>query len=217
MGRYEPGRKRPLTEKERQEVCAGAVLTQNAAWKNAEKALENLRREKALDFGSLAVLPQARLESLVRPSGYFVQKAKKLKAFALHVLGNHRSLSSWFLGPLESLRRELLDLYGVGPETADSILLYAAEKPVFVVDAYTVRIGKRMGLFRTGDYHKAQDYFMSRLARSAKLYQEFHALLVALAKNFCTKQNPLCSHCPVLEDCAYGQKSGKQQVIRESR
>lgn len=208
-GRYEPGRKKPLSEREKQEVCLGAVLTQNAAWKNAEKALENLRREKALDFKSLAALPQARLQSLVRPSGYFVQKAKKLKSFALHVLENRRNLSSWFLGPLEGLRRELLDLYGVGPETADSILLYAAERPVFVVDAYTVRIGKRIGLFQTEDYHRVQDYFMERLPRSAKLYQEFHALLVALAKSFCTKRDPLCFHCPVLEECAYGRRRMK--------
>ncbi|MFA6003968.1 MAG: endonuclease III domain-containing protein, partial [Elusimicrobiota bacterium] len=108
----------------------------------------------------------------------------------------------WLAGDLAARRQELLGIFGIGPETADSILLYAGDRPAFVIDAYTLRIGKRLGWFRHSDYHRAQTYLTARLPHDHKLYNEFHALLVALAKAHC-RVKPVCAGCPLAEDCRY--------------
>ena len=201
---YRPGRKDALTARERTEVCVGAILTQNTSWANVERALNALHREGLWDLRGLLSLPERRLQSLVRPSGYFRQKAKKLKAFAREA-SRRGGLDVWLAGPARDLRGELLAVWGVGPETADSILLYAAGRPVFVVDAYTLRIGRRLGWFGSPDYSGAQRFFKDNLPVSTSTYKEFHALLVALAKFHC-RSAPLCRGCPLLEVCPHGRK-----------
>ena len=193
-----------LTERERAEVCLGAILTQSTSWGNVEIALQHLHQAGIWDLAAVAAVPRGRLEALVRSSGYFRQKSRKLRLFAGHWLGLRVSLRSWLSGPLETLRCELLGLWGIGPETADSILLYAGGRAVFVVDAYTRRIGQRLGWFDSSAYQAVQSYFIERLPKSPRLYAEFHALLVALAKSHCLK-NPRCAGCPLLGICRYGR------------
>lgn len=187
----------------------GAILTQNTAWANVEKAIANLRQANALSLKTVVHLSLPRLAQLVRPSGYFRQKAKRLKALArtLHTDQDFfRQLSGQSKAELIPLRARLLEVHGVGPETADSILLYAGRYPIFVVDAYTRRIGQRMGLFKTNAYRAVQAYFSQVLPPKTSMYNEFHALLVMLAKHFCTSHDPFCETCPVRADCAYGRK-----------
>ncbi len=200
---YLPGR-RELSARQREEVCVGAILTQNTNWGNVESALVRLNEARALGLKELRALPLRRLESLIRTSGYFRQKAKKLKLFARHALGRG-SLKEWLSGDLRERREELLGLWGVGPETADSVLLYAGERPVFVVDAYTLRIGGRLGWFGQTDYDRAQRFLQGGLPRSVPLYNEFHALLVAHAKRHC-RTTPVCAGCPVRRLCRHGSK-----------
>ncbi len=180
------------------EMMVGAILTQNTAWSNVEKAIALLKKSRALSVRSIARLPRRRLERLIRSSGYFRQKAGRLQGFARALIREPLLFKS---------RERLLAQNGIGPETADSILLYAAQRPVFVVDAYTRRIGQRIGLFKTDDYHAVQNYFAQALPRRTALYNEFHALLVMLAKHFCTKQRPHCAACPVRTDCSHGRRT----------
>lgn len=201
--RYRPGFSGRLTQRQRAEVCVGAILTQNTNWGNVEKALIEMHQAGVWELGQIAQTPLPQLQECIRPSGYFRQKARKLKLFARHALSRGR-LSCWLSGPLPELRRELLGLWGVGPETADSILLYAGGRPSFVVDAYTVRIGERLGWYREPPYETAQKYLVDRLLGSPALYAELHALLVALAKKHC-RVAPLCEGCPLLEVCRYGR------------
>lgn len=214
---YRPGREAVLTERERAEICVGAILTQNTNWGNVQRALEGLHGAGVWGLRDILRLSSRRLESLIRPSGYFRQKARKLRVFARHALkpsprsaafaagaSRPRSLGAWLSGALKSLRRELLGLWGVGPETADSILLYAGGRPVFVVDAYTLRIGSRLGWFGKAGYERVQSYLVRRLPTSPKLYAELHALLVALAKGHC-RAKPVCAGCPLLELCRHGR------------
>lgn len=182
----------------RLEIIVGAILTQNTNWRNVEKAIANLKAAGVLDCRRLiAVLPED-LAPLIRPAGYFNVKAKRLKAF-------FRWLESRFGGDLEAagelsaeaLREELLSISGVGPETADSIILYGFEKPVFVVDAYTARIlGRHLLISPPVDYAMIQELFESSLPREAPLYNEYHALLVRLGKEYC-RARPICSGCPL--------------------
>jgi endonuclease-3 related protein len=178
------------------EVCVGAILTQNTAWKNVEKALENLREAGCTDLKALAGTSREMLEGLIRPSGFYRQKAGYLKGLFGFMEG--RSLK-------DVAREELLALKGIGPETADSILLYACGKPRFVVDMYTRRVFSRLGLLKEQDYHRVQAYFESSLPRDVEVYREFHALIVELAKGFC-RAKPACSGCPLGEIC---EESGK--------
>ena len=181
------------------EVILGAILTQNTAWANVERALARLRQRGLLSFRALERLPQRRLALLIRPSGYFNQKAKKIK----HFLRFWRercggSLTRMFRWPTDRLREQLLTVNGIGRETADSILLYAGSHPVFVVDAYTRRILERHQLIRpAASYEEIRNLFESNLPRDAKMYNEYHALLVKVGKNWCKKRNPDCSHCPL--------------------
>ncbi|MBI5241603.1 MAG: hypothetical protein HY926_14110 [Elusimicrobia bacterium] len=202
--RYRPGGCGRLAERQRLEVCLGAILTQNTSWGNVEKALARLHEAGVRDLEGVLAQPARRLQGLIRPSGYFRQKAKKLKAFARHLAGCGGKVGPWLGGDLRQRREELLGLYGVGPETADSILLYAGGRPSFVVDAYTLRIGARLGWFRKASYHQAQSYLTRRLPEDAGLYNEFHALFVEHAKARCRKAAPLCQGCPLREVCRYG-------------
>lgn len=191
----------PRSEEEMLEICVGAILTQNTSWSNVEKALELLRRENLFSLKRLSAVSEAKLAGLVRSSGYFRQKAKKLKIFASEVLG-HGSLESFFGRPTSVVREELLSIWGIGPETADSMLLYAGRHPVFVIDAYTKRIMSRLGVCASDvDYDSLQEIFHKSLAADVVIFNEYHALLVELAKRSCAKSNPSCSTCPLKSSC----------------
>jgi len=185
------------TEPDRFEICIGAILTQNTTWKNVEKSLETLRKNNLIDVNKLANIQEEKLAEFIRSSGYFNQKAKKLKLFAKYIK-NRGGLSLFFNQSITALRAELLEIWGIGPETADSIILYASEKPIFVIDAYTKRIMSRLG--HKGDYNSLQSYFHKSLESDAKLFNEFHALFVELAKRNC-KKVPVCKDCPLNKVC----------------
>jgi endonuclease-3 related protein len=185
------------------EVIVGAILTQNTAWTNVEKAMGNLACAGLLEPERMRRAREERVAELVRPSGYYHLKAKKLKAFVRFLYDHHGGeLSHLFETDVERLREELLAVYGIGPETADSIILYAANRPLFVVDAYTRRIAARLGLARDdASYDELQRLFMGHLPRETPLYNEYHALLVALGKNMCLKTTPRCAACPLRGLC----------------
>jgi len=178
------------------EIIVGAILTQSTAWTNVEKAIANLKAAGKLSPEALRQLPEAELAALIRPSGYYNVKARKLKAFTDWFGEQYGdSLENLFSGDIDNLRRQLLGVYGIGEETADSIILYAGNKPVFVIDAYTRRIISRLGLSpKTDSYAAHQELFMSNLPPDAALFNEYHALLVRLGKDFCRKR-PLCEGC----------------------
>jgi len=181
------------------EVAVGAVLTQNTSWCNVEKAILNLRREKVLSFRALQRLPAERLAGLIRPAGYYNIKAERLvnllDFFGREYGGNLRKAGNTVTA---DLRVKLLSVKGVGPETADSILLYAFDRPVFVVDAYTRRFMLRHGIIKGDeDYADVQKLFMQNLKCDVKLFNEYHALIVRLNKDFCRKNVPLCDNCPL--------------------
>lgn len=182
------------------EIMIGAVLTQNTNWKNVEKAIANLKAAQMLDVRRLYQVPADQLAELIRPAGYFNIKTKRLKNLIAWLWekynGNIQTLKTQ---PTDRLREELLSISGIGPETADSILLYAIEKPVFVVDAYTARILGRHHLIAEGDgYAEIQSLFESALPKEVALYNEYHALLVRCGKEFC-KPKPSCRGCPLEE------------------
>ena len=181
------------------EVIVGAILTQSTAWGNVERAIANLRSARMLTPSAMLRVRPSQLAALVRPSGYFRQKAKKLKAFVRFLqAGYGGSLRRMFLTPTSELREKLLSVHGIGPETADSILLYAGNHPVFVVDAYTHRIFGRHGI--TGgkpDYEKVRAFVETSIPRQPELFNEFHALIVNTGKNWCRKKAPRCEGCPL--------------------
>jgi len=181
------------------EVIVGAILTQNTAWQNVEKAMVNLRRERLLTPQAMERVSTQRLARLVRPSGYFRQKAKKLKAFVRFLRNEYDgSLPRMFATPTLELREQLLAVFGIGPETADSILLYAGGHAIFVVDAYTHRILGRHGISPgKPDYEAVRAMFEINLPADARFYNEFHALLVNVGKNWCRPREPRCSECPL--------------------
>ena len=184
------------------EVIVGAILTQSAAWSNVEKAIANLKAAKALSPEELRRLTVAEVAVLIRPCGYYNAKALKLKSFA-HWLGEHFNddLDRLFAHNVDSLRQQLLSVHGIGQETADSIILYAAHKPIFVIDAYTRRIIDRIGLApHSHSYDVYQALFMDNLPSDAKLFNEYHALLVRLAKSVC-RRYPLCQRCCLGDIC----------------
>jgi endonuclease-3 related protein len=194
------------------EVMVGAILTQNTSWTGVEKAIINLKEIDALSPEVLHKMDRHHLEQAVRPSGYFRQKAERLQILSRFLLeqygGDFSSMSSL---PTEQLREELLALKGIGPETADSILLYALGHPVFVVDAYTVRLFSRLGLLEGlgGEkvkYHDLQALFMDTVELDAALFNEYHALIIRHCKERCTKRVPLCEGCCLVEKCGLGSK-----------
>jgi len=179
------------------EVIVGAILTQNTSWSNVEHAIAELRRHKLLSFAAIERVPLARLARLIRSSGYFRQKARKLKAFVQFVRKQFNgSLDKMFATPTALLREQLLGIHGIGSETADSILLYAGMHPVFVVDAYTRRILERHALAHSRDsYQEIRERFEQSLPASPALFNEYHALIVHTGKHFCRKREPDCAHC----------------------
>ena len=181
------------------EVIVGAILTQNTAWTNAAAAIENLKRERLLSPSALKQIPVGRLARLIRSSGYFNQKARRLKDFVRYLYGSYQGdLTRMRRVSLARLRNELLGISGIGPETADSILLYAFGKPVFVVDAYTRRVLARHSFISwDATYQEIQQLFMDRLPGNNSLFNEYHALVVALGKGFCRKTKPKCPTCPL--------------------
>ena len=188
------------------EVIVGAILTQSAAWTNVDKALDNLKAQGLMEPAALREIPLEELASLIRPSVYFNAKARKLKAFVEH-LGEHYDddLEAMFQRDVRDLRPELLAIYGIGEETADDILLYAAGKPVFVMDAYTRRILDRLGITPAQDRYSAyQALFMDNLPHKADLFNEYHALLDHHGVESCRKREPLCAQCCLLDLCPTG-------------
>ncbi len=180
----------------RLEVCIGVILTQNTAWTNVEKAIRQLKQRGPLTVQHLLRLPEKRLANVIRPAGYFNVKAKRLRAF-LAYLRRRGSLMRLFQQKGAPLRSELLTVYGLGPESVDSILLYAGQKPFFVIDAYTKRIFSRHGLLKeNASYAEAQRLFMENLPKDVKRFNEFHALLVEVGKRFC-RRTPRCWECPL--------------------
>ncbi len=180
------------------EVCIGAILTQNTAWSNVEKAIDNLKSASCLSPQKIMASDQEKLAELVRPSGYYNQKAKKLTTFVRFFADEYGlSFKRWREEPWDVSRKKLLCVNGIGPETADSILLYALEKPVFVVDAYTRRIFSRHGFFsENSSYDQMQNFFTRHLPKDTSLYNEFHAQIVYTGKTFC-KTKPVCQGCPL--------------------
>ena len=186
------------------EVMVGAVLTQNTAWTNVERAIENLRRADLLEAEAIAVLSLDRLALHLRPSGYFNVKARRLQALCRWVLAQDEAKDL----ATEPLRERLLSIHGIGPETADDILLYAYQRPVFVIDAYTRRLFSRLGLL-DGDlpYETLRATFERALPPEVAIYNEYHALIVHHAKQVC-RPKPQCERCFLKTKCHWGRSSG---------
>ena len=180
------------------EMIIGAILTQNTNWKNVEKAINNLKAEDLMSLEALYAISQSDLAEKIRPAGYFNIKAGRLKNLVQFIIETYEGdVDSLLREDTQALREGLLSVKGVGPETADSIVLYAAQRPVFVIDTYTHRILSRHGL--TDDevsYYDLQDLFMHHLPEDVDFFNEFHALIVKTGKEFCRKK-PLCEQCPL--------------------
>lgn len=187
------------------EVALGAILTQATAWRNVEKAIDNLKAANAFTPEQIHAISQDELEKLLHPSGYFRMKAKKVRAFVDHII--ERPMSIMFKQDVPDLRKELLSIYGVGPETADSIILYAAEKPSFVVDTYTYRLFSRLGWVE-GNFHyeRLRALFMDNLPHDVNLFNEYHALIVRHGARVC-KKTPDCEACFLQSQCDFFQDS----------
>lgn len=185
------------------EVIVGAILTQNTAWSNVESAIANMKEAQLLEPKSIKKVSIKMLEKAIRPSGFYRQKAKRLKDFNNYLMTRYGgNLDVMFAQPLYELRMELLGQKGIGPETADSILLYAGNKPVFVIDAYTRRLVGRLGLTDRLAYNELQQYFMENIPENTQLYNEYHALIVEFVKNIC-RPRPLCNKCFISDYCRF--------------
>ena len=183
---YGPQNWWPCKSGERWEIITGAILTQNTAWTNVEKAVENLLTENIMSPQKILEISDDKLQELIRPAGFFKQKCAYLKAMAQFIIEHESILEK--SDDLWSLRKQLLAVKGVGRETADSILLYAFDKPIFVIDTYTRRMAKRhLGVDGSSPYDTLQKIFMEHLPHDAALYNEYHALIVALCKESCKK------------------------------
>jgi len=211
MARY--GRQYWWPAQEPFEIIVGAILTQSAAWRNVEKAIANLKSAQALSPEALRRLNLSEVAGLIYPCGYYNAKTLKLKSLA-HWLGEYYNddLSKLFINNAEHIRQQLLSVYGIGQETAASIILYAANKPIFVIDAYTRRIINRIGLAPDSNSYAAyQNLFMHNLPADTQLFNEYHALLVCLGKSVC-RTNPFCHQCCLNNICQYNinmLRSGK--------
>ncbi len=184
------------------EVCIGAILTQNTNWGNVEKAIGNLKKAGLLSATALRDVPAEQLAETIRPAGYFNVKSRRLKEFVDWLFQKYEgSLELMFTGDWHELRGELLKVRGIGPETCDSILLYAGNKPSFVVDAYTRRVFSYLGyVSEKDDYEKVRALFMENLPGDAELFNEFHALIVQHCKVHCRKRS-ICSGCSLVSSC----------------
>ena len=196
------------------EMMVGAILVQNTNWQNVQRAIGNLRQADLLDPHALYHVPEEELQELIRPAGYYRIKARRLRGLLEYLVERYDgSIEAMFRTPLDRLRKELLGIHGVGPETADSILLYAGSLPTFVVDAYTHRIFSRHGwIDRESDYHQIQEFFHDRLPADAPMFNEFHALLVYLGKHYCKKAQPLCKSCPLEKLLPKGGPVGNEEI-----
>lgn len=184
------------------EVIIGAILTQQTTWKNVERAIENLRDKGLLDPHSLAAAPLKQVEALVRHTGFYRQKAKRIVNLSQHLVSKHDgSLAKLFNRPTEEIRKELLSLQGIGLETADSILLYSADRLAFPIDAYTTRLCQRLGI-KDLKHEKLRDFFERSLPKNLEVYKEFHALIDKLGKTYC-KAKPRCSDWPLTKECNF--------------
>lgn len=188
------------------EVMIGAILTQQAAWSNVEKAIGKLKKENMLELEKIANADIDKLKVLIRSAGYFNQKSVRIRDFSKYILDNYGGdLDKFFSRDTQTVRGELLSLKGIGRETADSMLLYAGGKRIFVVDAYTFRALKRIGILPQGakyDYDSIRALFENSIPQDARLYNEFHAQIVMLGKNYCKNKKPLCQECPLFGICA---------------
>jgi len=180
------------------EICMGAILTQNTNWTNVEKALDNLRDAQAMRISAVAQMDHDTLAELIRPAGYFNVKAKRLKNFIAHVYESYGDDIEAFLDrSVSTLQYELLSVNGIGRETADSIILYAARKPTFVIDRYTCRMMVRHSLTcPEDDYQQVKDLFESSLPEDLELWKDYHAQIVAVGKQYC-RPKAKCAGCPL--------------------
>lgn len=181
----------------RLEIIIGAILTQNTSWKNVEKAIKNLVEKRLISREKIIKIKEEELQNIIKRCGYYRQKAKRLKEALKRIKGN-------------VTREKLLKINGIGKETCDAILLYAYEKPYFVIDAYTRRILERTGILKNAfnmDYDELQRFFHENLPKDIEVYKEYHALLDELAKNYCKKKSPLCEKCPIVAICDFGMNS----------
>ncbi len=185
------------------EVLIGAILTQNTSWKNVEKAISNLKNAKMLSIEKLAKTNLDQLQGMIKPSGYYRQKAKTLKEICIYILSKYGTLDNFFSQELYSMRKELLSLNGIGPETADAIILYAAEKSIFVIDSYTKRIMRRVyAMNEEPKYEALQELLQKTIPQKLPIYKDFHAQFVELGKTYCRKK-PLCDNCPLGGICKH--------------
>jgi endonuclease-3 related protein len=190
------------------EICLGAILTQNTSWRGAAAALEQLRAADAIDCEALLELPHDVLADLVRPSGHFNMKARKLQEFAATVVDDHGgSIDALFAGELDEVRVRLLAIWGVGPETADAMLLYAARLPSFPVDAYAYRLFERLD-FAPGErkYDVYRSFFLAKIGADVERLNEWHALIVRHGQQLCKRSNPRCEECALLRRCPFGRR-----------
>ena len=197
-------------------ICAGAILCQNTSWSNAARALERLADADLTRIEDLAAVPVDELAELVRPAGYFRQKARKLEAFAGLCL-DHGSLDQLLGLSTPRLRETLLSCWGIGPETADAILLFAARRETFVIDTYAVRIWSRLGLIGPdADRGRLREQVLAAIKPGAELAGEYHALLIQHGKNHCRKR-PLCGDCPLREGCPYAAANPEWATLGRRR
>ncbi len=206
---YGPQEWWPVSSKQNAEfeIIIGAILTQGTSWKNVEICIKNLIKNNLINIKKLNKIKNNELSKLIKPSGYYNQKTIKIKNFTDYVIknynGNLRKLSA---KNIKNIRNELLNINGIGKETADSIILYAFNKPVFVIDAYTRRIFERLFNLNFKTYDEWQNYFHKNLPRDAKLFNEYHALIVEHGKNIC-KKKPLCDECVIKNNCNHFSKN----------
>jgi len=197
------------------EVMVGAVLTQSTSWRNVESAITALKQANALSANAMRNLPIEQLASFIHSAGYYNGKAKKLKAMSDWAGNYNDDLRQAFAGDTYAKRSELLSIYGIGPETADSILLYAAGRSIFVIDAYTRRISERLGLCKLGaSYGDCQELFAANIDTDVLIFNEYHALLVALGKDTCRKKKPLCAQCCLNDLCCYAGDTKKVSQLK---
>jgi endonuclease-3 related protein len=194
------------------EICVGAILTQNTNWRNVERAIANLKADGLMSVSALQAVDAERLAERIRPAGYFRVKARRLKNFVTHVYeGFGDDVEAFLDRSVATLREELLSVRGIGPETADSMILYAAGKPTFVVDTYTCRVLVRHGLVAPEDgYEQVKDVLESSLPQDAELWNDFHAQFVAVGKQYC-KPRARCLGCP-LEPFEHDPEAGRTDV-----
>lgn len=190
------------------EVIVGAVLTQFIAWSNVVKAIDNIEKTGLLDVQKLYECDIELVKELIRPAGFFNRKAVILKAVLAFLVEEYGGdLNKMFQTPLDVLREKLIKVRGIGPETADSILLYAGYKRIFVVDTYTIRVFTRLGLLNGDEkYHEVQAFFMKHIPHEVALYNQFHALIVKLGSNCCSGKKPKCGSCVLNGRCKYIEK-----------